>query len=75
MVDTLTILSCTKTTGTLVNSKMQGESIHYHGDEVKYIDIYHLNDTYTRTYYKEYKNNEINKVITGKVVEGKWGEE
>lgn len=67
--------SCTKTTGTLVNNKMQGESIHYHGDEVKYIDIYHPNDTYTRTYYKDYKNNEIDKVTTGKVVEGKWVEE
>ncbi|MGL4687683.1 MAG: hypothetical protein ACRCVS_03235 [Fusobacteriaceae bacterium] len=68
--------SCTKTISNIVNGKLLGESIHYHDDErVSYIDIYDSNGTYTRTYYTNYENNEIEKIVTGRKINGVWTED
>lgn len=66
--------SCTKTEGTMVNNTPLGRFVHYHGDKIEYVDIYHENNTYTRTYYKDYEKNDIDRVTTGKRINGIWVE-
>lgn len=66
--------SCTKTVGNLINGNLDGKYIHYHGDKIIYIDTYFSNDIYERVYYKNYEKNIIEKITTGKRVEGIWRE-
>ncbi|MGL6064699.1 MAG: hypothetical protein ACRC0S_06410 [Fusobacteriaceae bacterium] len=62
-----------KVISNVTNGKVLGESICYNAnEEVMYIDIYHSNDTVTRTYYTNYENNEIEKIVTGRKINGVW---
>lgn len=67
--------SCTKTVGRLANGDLEGKYIHYHGDKIICVDTYFPNDTYERVYYKDYENNVIEKIGTGKKVNGAWVED
>lgn len=48
-----------KTVGNLVEGKIAGKSIHYHGDKIYYIDLYSQGKSYDRTIYYNYDKKQI----------------
>ncbi len=66
--------ACTKTEGVIINNNPLGKFVHYHGDKIEYTEIYNKNNTYIRTYYRDYKKNDIDRVTTGKKINGIWVE-
>lgn len=48
-----------KTVGNLVDGKIDGKSIHYHGDKIYYIDLYSQGKSYDRTIYYNYDKKQV----------------
>lgn len=61
-----------KTTGTVVNGKILGKSIHYHNNKIIFIDIYKKDNTYKRTFYYDYNLGKIKEITHGKLISNRW---
>ena len=61
-----------KTIGSMVDGRIDGKSIHYHGDKIYYIDLYSQGKNYDRTIYYNYDKKQVLQIQKGVYTDRGW---